>query len=154
MNLGNFGFALRWWLLTILGICVSIALAGQSIVVDPLSFALEGAADETKPEGDYTLRKDFWQGVSPSGEGYAVKHHLIEGNSYWFWVGTDAEEVKLAIAIYDKRGKVAFQSKVVRGKKWIGARVEPPKSGTYFIAFKITTKDGSEAHWAVAYAFK
>jgi hypothetical protein len=125
-----------------------------AFVVDPLSFALEGAAKVVSNEGGYTLRKDFWQGMSPSGQGHAVKHHLLKGNSYWFWVGTDSDDTTLAIAIYDKRGKVAMQSKVSKGKNWIGARIEPPKSGTYFIAFKITTKDGEESHWAVAYAFR
>lgn len=126
----------------------------HAFVVDALSFALEGAEKPVSKEGGYTLRKDFWQGVSNSGEGHAIKHHLVKGNSYWFWVGTDSSDVTLAIAIYDKKGKKALQSKVLKGKQWIGARIEPPKSGTYYIAFKITTKDGNEAHWAVAYAFK
>ena len=126
----------------------------QGFVVDALSFALEGAEKYVSKEGGYTLRKDFWQGVSASGEGHAIKHHLVKGNSYWFWVGTDSDDVTLAIAIYDKKGAKAFQTKVKKGKNWIGARVEVPKSGTYYIAFKITTKDKSEAHWAVAYAFK
>lgn len=126
----------------------------QAFVVDALSFALEGAEPHVSEEGGYTLRKDFWQGVSPSGQGHAIKHHLVKGNSYWFWVGTDSDKVKMAIAIYDKKGTKAFQSEVKKGKNWIGARIEPPRSGTYYIAFKITTEDQSEAHWAVAYGFK
>lgn len=136
-----------------------LALPASAFVHDALSFALEGAeahvSEEAKDtdEGGYTLRKDFWQGVTPSGEGHAIKHQLIKGNSYWFWVGTDAEDVTMAIAIYDKEGN-AHQVKVKRGKQWIGARIDVPKTGTYYVAFKITTKGNEEAHWAVAYAFK
>ena len=126
----------------------------QGFVVDALSFALEGAEKHVSKKGGYTLRKDFWQGASASGEGHAIKHHLIKGNSYWFWVGTEADDVTMAIAIYDKKGTKSFETKIEKGKNWIGARVEVPKSGTYLIAFKITTKDKKEADWAVAYAFK
>ena len=130
----------------------------RALVVDALSFALEGAekhvSQDTKEAERYTLRKDFWQGVSASGEGHAIKHHLVKGNSYWFWVGTDSDDVTMAIAIYDKKGTTSYEAKVEKGANWIGARVAVPKSGTYYIAFKITTKDKKEAHWAVAYAFK
>ncbi len=129
-------------------------MPAHAIVVDTLSFALEGAEKYVSKKGGYTLRQDFWQGSSPSGKGHAIKHHLLKGNSYWFWVGTDSDDAVMAIAIYDKKGKKTYQKEVKKGKHWIGARVEVPKSGTYLIAFKITTKDKSEAHWAVAYAFK
>ncbi len=136
-------------------ILLTSVLSVRALVVDALSFALEGAEKIVSDEGGFSLRKDFWQGVSDSGEGHAIKHHLIAGNAYWFWVGTDSDDVTMAIAIYDKKGRlVSDDKKVKRGKNWIGIPVEVPKSGTYYIAFKITTKDQTEAHWAVAYAFK
>lgn len=126
----------------------------NAYVVDALSFALEGAEKHVSGDDAYTLRKDFWQGVSASGEGHAIKHHLVKGNAYWFWVGTDSDDTTMAIAVYDKKGTKAYQGKVEKGDNWIGCSVEVPKSGTYYIAFKITTKGKEEAHWAVAYAFK
>ncbi|MFT4637077.1 MAG: hypothetical protein ACI8T1_000385 [Verrucomicrobiales bacterium] len=141
----------------LLGATIALSPWGNVVhafVVDALSFALEGAEKHVSKGGGYTMRKDFWQGAVESGEGHAIKHHLIKGNSYWFWVGTESDDVTMAIAIYDKKGTKNFETKVERGKNWIGARVEAPKSGTYLIAFKITTKDGKESHWAVAYAFK
>lgn len=142
-------------------ILVALTWAAQAFVVDALSYALEGAEKYVSKKGGYNLRKDFWQGASPSGEAQAVKHQLTAGNSYWFWVGTDSDDVTMAVAIYDKKKRTApkkdgkpYVKEVKKGKRWIGARVEVPKSGTYLIAFKITTKDKSEAHWAVAYAYK
>lgn len=126
----------------------------QAFVVDALSFALEGAEKHVSEEGGYTLRKDFWQGSSESGEGQAIKHHLVKGNSYWFWVGTESDDTTMAIAVYDKKGTKSYEGKIEKGPNWIGTQVEVPKSGTYYIAFKITTKNKEEAHWAVAYAFK
>ena len=140
---------------------VGMTWVAHAFVVDALSYALEGAEKYVSKKGGYTLRKDFWQGNAPSGEAQAVKHQLIAGNSYWFWIGTDADDVALAVAVYDKKGKTTpktdgepYLQEVKKGKRWIGARVEVSKTGTYLIAFKITTKDQSEAPWAVAYAYK
>lgn len=143
-----------YWLGTYLLACVFMFSQAQAFVVDALSFALEGAEKHVSEKGGYTLRKDFWQGSSASGEGYAIKHHLVKGNSYWFWVGTESDDSTMAIAVYNKKGTKSFEGKVEKGSNWIGAQVSVPKSGTYYIAFKITTKDKQEAHWAVAYAFK
>ena len=138
----------------IFSLALSMPFMAHGFVVDTLSYALEGAEKWVSDEGGYTLRADFWQGANASGKAHAIKHHLVKGNSYWFWVGTDAENTVMAIAIYDKKTKKAVHTDVKKGKHWIGARVDVPKSGTYLIAFKITTKDKSEADWAVAYAFK
>ena len=138
----------------ILSLVMAMPFTVHGYVVDTLSYALEGAEKWVSEKGGYTLRADFWQGATASGKVHAIKHHLVKGNSYWFWCGTDAENTVMAIAIYDKKTKKAVHTDVKKGKHWIGARVKVPKSGTYLIAFKITTKDKSEADWAVAYAFK
>jgi hypothetical protein len=138
----------------VFGLVMALPFAAHGFVVDTLSYALEGAEKWVSEKGGYTLRADFWQGATQSGKVHAIKHHLVKGNSYWFWVGTDADDTVMAIAIYDKKTKKAIKTDVKKGKHWIGARIDVPKSGSYLIAFKITTKDKIEADWAVAYAFK
>ena len=153
MTTSRFPFS-RYRLITCLLASFFAFNQAHAFVVDALSFALEGAEKHVSKEGGYTLRKDFWQGSSASGEGHAIKHHLVKGNSYWFWVGTESDDTTMAIAVYNKKGTKSYEGKVEKGPNWIGAQVSVPKSGTYYIAFKITTKDKKEAHWAVAYAFK
>lgn len=138
-------------------LCTLLVSRAEAFVHDALSCALEGAEKhvmEGEKKGDgYTLRKDFWQGDAPSGKGQGIKHQLQKGNSYWFWVGSDAEVKEMKITIYDKKG-VKQNIQIEKGANWIGAKIDVAKSDTYVIAFEIVTKDGGKADWAVAYAYK
>ncbi|MEM7386838.1 MAG: hypothetical protein AAF514_18015, partial [Verrucomicrobiota bacterium] len=78
--------------------------ASSPAVDDALGHALD-AAEAFAEDGDYKVRKDYWEGRVDSKKRSAVKHQLIKGNSYWFWLGTESENATLAVRVLDKKGK-------------------------------------------------
>lgn len=124
----------------------------NAYVNDALSFAYEAAQPYVEKKG-YTVRKENWLGTAKSSKAIAVRHHLTKGNSYWFWLGVDADKAKLVMRIYDKKGK-ALEAETKGGKNWAGARIEVPKTGTYVIAFRIKAAGQSSVDWALAYGYK
>jgi hypothetical protein len=123
-----------------------------AVVNDALSFAYEGAQEAVEKE-NYIVRRETWTGTSNSDKPNAIRHHLTKGNSYWFWLGTDHDKAELVIRIYDSEGR-AVETQTRSGKHWAAARIEVARTGTYVIAFRIRTRDGSEADWGLAYGYK
>ncbi len=123
-----------------------------AFVNDALSFAYEAAQQAVEKDG-YVVRRETWTGTAASDKPNAVRHHLTKGNAYWFWLATDHENAELIIRIYDSEGR-AVETQTRRAKNSVAARIEVPRTGTYVIAFRIRTRDGSEADWGLAYGYK
>ena len=88
-------------------ICLTLfqPVHGWATVDDALSFALE-AADPYVKEG-FTVREDYWGGDLPVKQQKAIVHQLFKGNEYWFWMGTDVENARISVHIYDSDGNLA-----------------------------------------------
>jgi hypothetical protein len=71
----------------------------RASVDDAHSFALQSAEPYVK-EG-YQVREDYWGGDLGVGEKKAVRQQLFKGNDYWFWMGSEVEQAKISVHIYD-----------------------------------------------------
>jgi len=120
-------------------------------VDDALSFALE-AADPYVKEG-FTVREDYWGGDLPIKQQKAIVHQLFKGNEYWFWMGTDVENARVSVHIYDSDGNLA---EVEHWQKphMAAARVVPKTTGSYYLIVEIEKSDRERTHWALAYGFR
>ena len=90
-----------------------IALLAMQVAVsrgsvdDAHSFALQAAEPYVKQ--GYQIREDYWGGDLGVGERKAVRQQLFKGNDYWFWMGSEVENAKISVHIYDSDGKLCEQ---------------------------------------------
>ena len=118
---------------------------------DALSFALE-AADPYVKTG-FTVREDYWGGDLPVKQQKAIIHQLFKGNEYWFWMGTDAENARISVHIYDSDGNLT-EVEHWQKQHFAAARVVPKTTGSYYLIVEIEKSDQERTHWALAYGFR
>ena len=134
-------------------LCLTLFLPahGWATIDDALSFALE-AADPYVKQG-FTVREDYWGGDLPVKQQKAIVHQLFKGNEYWFWMGTDVENARVSVHIYDSNGNLA---EVEHWQKphMAAARVVPKTTGSYYLIVEIEKSDRERTHWSLAYGFR
>ena len=126
--------------------------ASRASVDDAHSFALESAAPYVK-EG-FQVREDYWGGDLGVGEKKAVRQQLFKGNEYWFWMGTEVEQAKVSVHVYDADGKLAEQSDSWQKGHFSAAHLIPKATGSYFVIVAIDSSPEERTHWALVYGFK
>jgi hypothetical protein len=128
------------------------ALSHASATVDDaISRALE-AIDPYDKQG-YTVRDDQWGGDLGVREEKAIPHTLFKGNDYWFCVGTDVDNARVAIHVYDSKGRLVENDSWQKGR-FAAARVNVPTTGTYYVIVEITSSPRERTTWAMVYGFK
>ena len=133
-------------------VCVALLrLHAGATIDDALSFALE-AADPYVKEG-FTVREDYWGGDLAVKQQKAIVHQLFKGNEYWFWMGTDVDNAKISVHIYDSDGNLAEVEHWQKTHK-AAARVLPKSSGSYYLIVEIEKSSAERTHWALAYGFR
>jgi hypothetical protein len=123
----------------------------RATIDDALTFALE-AADPYVKEG-FTVREDYWGGDLPVKQAKAIVHQLFKGNEYWFWMGTDKENAKITVHVYDSDGRLAEAESWQKPHK-AAARVVPKKTGTYYLIVEVEKSSEERTYWSLAYGFK
>jgi hypothetical protein len=118
---------------------------------DALSFALEAANPYVK-EG-FTVREDYWGGDLPVKQSKAIVHQLFKGNEYWFWMGTDTPNAKISVHIYDSQGNLAEVESWQKQHK-AAARIQPKKTGSYYLIVEIEKSPEERTYWSLAYGFR
>jgi len=133
--------------------CVALLLPmrAHATVDDALSFALE-AADPYVKEG-FTVREDYWGGDLPVKQQKAIVHQLFKGNEYWFWMGTDVENARISVHVYDSDGNLAEVENWQKAHM-AAARVVPKTTGSYYLIVEIEKSDRERTHWSLAYGFR
>lgn len=105
----------------------------------------------------FVLRADTWDGNLPVGETKPIRHQLIKGNDYRFYVSTSVPGAAVSIHIYDQDGNL------VEGRSWqkeehatsfAGADFRPKATGSYYLILKVDKSPEARTAWAMAYAFK
>ena len=129
----------------------------RATVDDALSFALEAVDQYIK--GGYTLREDTWGGDLPLNEGKAITHQLFKGNDYWFCLGTDVKGAKISVHIYDGDGNLveetSWQKDAAKSEGgFAGARINPKRTGTYYLIVKVEKSAEERTSWGLVYAYK
>ena len=136
---------------------LSVAVPARATVDDALSFALE--AVDKYIHGGYVLREDTWGGDLPVGEGKAITHQLFKGNDYWFCMGTDVKGAKVSVHVYDGDGNLveetSWQRDADKGEGgFAGAKINPKRTGTYFLIVKVDKSPEERTSWGLVYAYK
>jgi hypothetical protein len=138
--------------------CCSAAIifalnAGALATVDDAqTFALQAAEPYVK-EG-FQVREDYWGGDLGVGEKKAVKQQLFKGNEYWFWLGSEIEQAKISVHIYDLEGKIAEESDGWQKGHFAAAHIVPKATGSYFVIVAIEQSPEERTHWALVYGFR
>ena len=129
-----------------------LSTASSGSVDDAHSFALQAAEPYVK-EG-YQVREDYWGGDLGSGEKKAVRQQLFKGNDYWFWMGSEVEQAKISVHVYDSDGKLAEQPDGWQKGHFAGAHVIPKRTSSYFVIVEIEQSPEERTHWALVYGFR
>ncbi len=120
-------------------------------VDDAFSAALAGRAQYIK-EG-FTLREDYWGGDLPVKTQKAIVQQLFKGTDYWFWMGTDTDNAKISVHVYDSDGNLA-EAESVQQKHFAAVHVMPKTTGTYYLIVEIEKSNQERTHWALAYGYR
>jgi len=124
---------------------------GHANLDDALSFALEAAEPYVK--AGFTIREDYWGGDLGVKQQKAIVHQLFKGNEYWFWMGTDTENAKISVHIYDSDGNLA-EVEAWKKQHFSAVRVVPKRTGSYYLIVEIEKSDQERTSWALSYGFR
>jgi len=137
----------------IFSIVALLFCVGQAFgtVDDAIARAMDAIGPYVKQ--GYIVREDQWGGDLGVKEQKAIPHTLFRGNDYWFCTGTDVDNARIAIHVYDSRGKLVENDSWQKGR-YAAARVNPPATGTYYIIVEVTSSPQERTHWAMVYGYK
>lgn len=131
---------------------LAILTPTYATVDDAISRALE--AIEPYVKQGYTVREDDeWGGDLGVKEQRAIRHTLFKGNDYWFCMGTDVDNARIAIHVYNNKGRLAEVDAWQNGPA-AAARVLSPTTVTYYIVVEVTRSPAERTHWAMVYGSK
>jgi hypothetical protein len=137
--------------LRVFALWAAVAATVHATVDDAISRALE--AIEPYVKQGYIVREDQWGGDLGVKEQKAIPHTLFKGNDYWFCMGTDVDNARVAIHVYDSRGKLVENDSWQRGR-FAAARLLAPATGTYYIIVEVVGSPEERTTWAMVYGFK
>jgi hypothetical protein len=137
-------------ILTAIGV-LAVQVAAHATVDDAISRAME-AIDPYVKQG-YVVRQDQWGGDLGVKQQQAITHTLFKGNDYWFCMGTDVDNARISIHVYDPRGRLVESDAYQKGH-FAAARVIAPATGTYYIIVEVISSPVERTHWAMVYGYK
>jgi len=136
--------------LILLSFCTIITSADATLD-DAIKSAIQ-AMDPYVKQG-YVVRDDQWGGDLGLREQKAIPHTLFKGNDYWFCMGSDVDNARVAIHLYDSKGRLAENDSWQRGR-FAAVRILPPSTGTYYIIVEVTASPKDRTTWAMVYGYK
>jgi hypothetical protein len=136
--------------LLLLGFC-AILTPVEASLDDAIATALQ-AMDPYVKQG-FIIRDDQWGGDLGLREQKAIPHTLFKGNDYWFCLGSDVENARLAIHLYDSKGKLTENDSWQKGR-FASVRILPPATGTYYIIVEVVSSPKERTNWAMVYGYK
>ena len=136
--------------LILLGVLGVLSQANATID-DAISRAL--AAINPYAKQGYMVRDDQWGGDLGIKEEKAIPHTLFKGNDYWFCMATDVDNARVAIHVYDGKGRLVESDSWQNGR-FAASRVTAPATGTYYVIVEVTSSPRERTTWAMVYGFK
>jgi hypothetical protein len=130
---------------------LAVQSTAYATVDDAISRAMEAIGPYVK--SGYAVRQDEWGGDLGVKQQQAITHTLFKGNDYWFCMGTDADNARISIHVYDARGKLVENDAWQKGH-FAAARVVAPATGTYYIIVEVVSSPVERTHWAMVYGYK
>ncbi|MCB1232331.1 MAG: hypothetical protein KDN19_18930 [Verrucomicrobiae bacterium] len=136
------------------GAMLSVAGLVYGFVHEGKSFAIEAAVPQLElEENPFVLREAWWNGELQAGETKIIQHQLFKRNEYWFWLGVSQTDAKVSIHVYDSEGKLD-EEEAWQDRNVAAVRVEPNKTGVYYIRVAVESVTEPPAEWAVVYAYR
>ncbi|HEX3446363.1 MAG TPA: hypothetical protein VHS80_16725 [Chthoniobacterales bacterium] len=130
---------------------LAVQAGAYATVDDAISRAIEAIGPYVK--SGYAVRQDQWGGDLGVKQQQAITHTLFKGNDYWFVMGTDVDNARISIHVYDARGKLVETDAWQKGH-FAAARVIAPVTGTYYIIAEVISSPVERTHWAMVYGYK
>src|SRR5215469_177676 len=113
---------------------LTIAPASGSID-DAIASALQTIKVYAK-QGYIVHEEDEWGGDLGVDESKAISHPLVHGNDYWFCLGTDVNDARVAIHVYNEHGR-RVETKAWQNGSHAGAEALNPPSANYYIVVEV-----------------
>lgn len=99
----------------------------------------------------YRLRDGYWSADIEPGRGRLLAVNLFAGNEYWFSAAVAAPGRKVAVTLYDPKGRpVEFQ--IYEDGPVAAAGFMPSVSGKYLVKVRLT--EGEKADFCLLYSYK
>ena len=99
----------------------------------------------------YKIRDGYWPGELEPNKPVFLEANLFAGNEYWFSAAATAPARKIAVAIFDEKGKPVTGELYGEGPVAAAGAV-PETSGRYFI--RVTLLEGEKSQFCLLYSYK
>jgi hypothetical protein len=119
---------------------------------DAIASALRTVGAYAK-QGYVVHEEDEWGGDLGVNESKAISHPLVQGNDYWFCLGTDVNDARVNIHVYNEQGQLV-ETKAWQNGAHAAAEAVNPRTANYYIVVEITASQAERTHWAMVYASK
>jgi hypothetical protein len=132
-------------------ILLTVASASGSID-DAIASALRTVGEYAK-QGYTVHEEDEWGGDLGVNESKAISHPLVQGNDYWFCLGTDVNNARVNIHIYNEKGQLV-ETNAWQDGSHAAAEALNPRTANYYIVVEVTASPIERTHWAMVYGSK
>jgi hypothetical protein len=132
-------------------ILLTVAPAAGSID-DAIAAALQTVGEYAK-QGYTVHEEDEWGGDLGVNESKAISHPLVQGNDYWFCLGTDVNNARINIHIYNEKGQLV-ETKAWQDGSHAAAEALNLRTANYYIVVEVTASPSERTHWAMVYGSK
>ena len=119
---------------------------------DAIASALR-TLDEYAKQGYTVHEEDEWGGDLGVNQSKAIAHPLVQGNDYWFCLGTDVNNARVNIHVYNEQGKLV-ETKAWQDGAHGAAEAVNPRTANYYIVIEVTASPAERTHWAMVYGSK
>ena len=124
----------------------------HATIDDAIRSALQTTAPYAKQ--GYTVHEDDeWGGDLGVNERKAIRLTLLKGTDYWFCLAADLDNARVAIDVYDERGRPT-EVEVWRNGSHAAARTLSLVNASYYLLVEVTASPAERTHWAMVYASK
>jgi hypothetical protein len=130
----------------------ALLTAAHTTIDDAIRSALQTTAPYAK-QGYSVHEEDEWGGDLGVNERKAIGLTLLKGTDYWFCLAADSDNARVAIHVYDERGRSA-EVDAWRNGSHAAARTLSLVNASYYIVVEVTASPAERTHWAMVYASK
>jgi hypothetical protein len=130
---------------------LTVAPASGSID-DAIASALR-TIDVYAKQGFTVHEEDEWGGDLGVKESKAISHPLVQGNDYWFCLGTDVNDARISVHLYNEQGQLV-ETKAWQDGSNAGAEALNLPTANYYIVVEMTASPDVRTHWAMVYCSK
>ena len=140
-------------LVVLLCLLISLTVARASGSIDDAIASALRTVDEYAKQGYTVHEEDEWGGDLGVNESKAIAHSLVQGNDYWFCLGTDVNDARVNIHVYNEQGKLV-ETKAWQDGSHAAAEAVNPSTANYYIVVEVTASSAERTHWAMVYGSK